>query len=198
MPCVFSRGLCSGLNIEKVVNDNEMDKALESTFNNNKVIFRAEYIDGTIGLRPQNTVLHGAAIENQAQDTPGPFVLQANIHVSKEQNIAKDSTKLIRIQKAISVEDTDVRAVDFSKEQMINQHVTEQGTMQTMNTLRDDVKLDEEAKEIQNRNANEEAFVENKLGKKYNLGPLVTDSMIFEYATLEGPYPDIFLTTFTK
>ena len=128
----------------------------------------------------------------------GHFVLQANIHVSKEQNIAKDSTKLIRIQKAISVEDTDVRAVDFSKEQMINQHVTEQGTMQTMNTLRDDVKLDEEAKKIQNRNANEEAFVENKLGKKYNLGPLVTDSMIFEYATLEGPYPDIFLTTFTK
>lgn len=181
-----------------MVNDNEMDKALESTFNNNKVIFRAEYIDGTIGLRPQNTVLHGAAIENQAQDTPGPFVLQANIHVSKEQNIAKDSTKLIRIQKAISVEDTDVRVVDFSKDQMISQHVTEQGTMQTMNTLRDDVKLDEEAKEIQNRNANEEAFVENKLGKKYNLGPLVTDSMIFEYATLEGPYPDIFLTTFTK
>ena len=104
-----------------------MDKALESTFNNNKVIFRAEYIDGTIGLRPQNTVLHGAAIENQAQDTPGPFVLQANIHVSKEQNIAKDSTKLIRIQKAISVEDTDVRVVDFSKDQMISQHVTEQG-----------------------------------------------------------------------
>ena len=85
-------------------------------------------------------------LENQAQDTPGPFVLQANIHVSKEQNIAKDSTKLIRIQKAISVEDTDVRVVDFSKDQMISQHVTEQGTMQTMNTLRDDVKLDEEAK----------------------------------------------------
>ena len=169
-----------------MVNDNEMDKALESTLNNNKMIFRAEYINGSIGLRPQNMVLHGVAIENQAQDTPGPFVLQANIHVSKEQNIAKDSTKLIRIQKVISVEDTD------SKDQMINQHVTEQGTM------RDDVKLDEEAKKIQIRNADEEAFVENKLGKKYNLGPLVTDSMIFEYATLEGPYPDIFLTTFTK
>ena len=139
------------------------------------------------------------SIENKASDMPTEhFVLQANIHVSKEQNIAKDSTKLIRIQKAISVEDTDVRVVDFSKDQMISQHVTEQGTMQTMNTLRDDVKLDEEAKKIQNRNANEEAFVENKLGKKYNLGPLVTDSMIFEYATLEGPYPDIFLTTFTK
>ena len=174
--CLFSRALCNGLKIENVTFPPEVKSEKADEVNDERVLLRVEYVDGTIVLRSLNkTILPGITRR---------FLLEADIHFPSDEVLDESRQPMETENGGFQESSEDPQVADFDRDHAMRHSFTNSPLLEGQIT----------SDGVDEATVKQPQVICQRNCLRYGLLPLVTEEMIFRYATLNGPYPEIFLT----